>query len=165
MIRRVIMFDKRAAGPSELESFIEKVTSHEGTYGEILKDPLVVEALSNAYDRHIRGETTIGNKVEIVNSSDYNTLKFLGRWMYLTLGFYGTSHNYREDSKITYPDGSRVLEILRDEGHRAAEAMTLVDSYKLFKGVRVQEWPCENNEDLRTFYKRMENNTNKENQL
>ena len=107
------MYDLKCAGKNELDDFLEKVTTNKdlSQYDFILKDPLVIEALSNAYDRHIRGETTIGNKVEIVNSYNYNTLKFIGRWMYLTLGFYRTAHNYSEESKILYPDGSREFEI------------------------------------------------------
>ena len=160
------MFNSKCAGKTELDTFLEKVTTNKdlSQYDFILKDPLVLEALSNAYDRHIRWETTTGNKVEIVNSADYNTLKFICRWMYLTLGFYRTAYNYSEDSKILYPDGSKVLGILRDGGKRAEEANLLVDSYKLFGGARVQDWPCSNPEDMDTFYKRLEKNSPKDNQ-
>ena len=61
------------------------------------------------------------------------------RYLWLTMGFYQTRYNYSEESACPFPDGSRMVNVLRDGGCDALRACEVVRRLG-FSGNQIRSW-------------------------
>jgi hypothetical protein len=81
-----------------------------------------------------------------MTDEELNDLLFLARWMYLTLGYYGTEFNYDPNNIVRHPfTGQTCSGIVWEGGYGAREAQERVRNSPLFERImnssNSEPWP------------------------